>query len=75
VIGASPVLCELVQARRSEYVRLRGRLEPDLFGFTLGTLSLTAGSRGYAVSTVRFELEQVRTYIREQDAADEQAEF
>ena len=27
-------------------------------------------ARGYAVSTVRFELEQVRTYIREQDAAD-----
>jgi len=28
-------------------------------------------ARGYAVSTVGFELEQVRTYIREQDAADE----
>ena len=27
-------------------------------------------ARGYAVSTVRFELEQVRTYIREQEAAD-----
>ena len=27
-------------------------------------------ARGYAVSTVGFELEQVRTYIREQDAAD-----
>ncbi len=26
--------------------------------------------RGYAVSTVGFELEQVRTYIREQEAAD-----
>ena len=26
--------------------------------------------RGYAVSTVAFELEQVRTYIREQEAAD-----
>src|SRR6516225_10037434 len=26
--------------------------------------------RGYAVSTVGFELEQVRQYIREQDAAD-----
>jgi len=25
---------------------------------------------GYAVSSVGFELEQVRTYIREQDAAD-----
>jgi putative transposase len=25
---------------------------------------------GYAVSTVGFELEQIRTYIREQDAAD-----
>ena len=30
-------------------------------------------ARGYAVSTVGFGLEQVRTYIREQDAADEQA--
>jgi putative transposase len=28
-------------------------------------------ARGYAVSTVRFELEQVRKYIREQEAADE----
>jgi REP element-mobilizing transposase RayT len=27
-------------------------------------------ARGYAVSTVGFELEQVRNYIREQDAAD-----
>jgi putative transposase len=27
-------------------------------------------ARGYAVSTVGFELEQVREYIREQDAAD-----
>src|SRR5450755_3575097 len=27
-------------------------------------------ARGYAVSTVGFELEQVRTYIREQDEAD-----
>jgi putative transposase len=28
-------------------------------------------ARGYAVSTVGFELEQVRQYIREQDDADE----
>ena len=28
-------------------------------------------ARGYAVSTVGFEREQVRPYIREQDAADE----
>ena len=27
-------------------------------------------ARGYAVSTVGFELEQVRTYIREQEAAE-----
>ena len=27
-------------------------------------------ARGYAVSTVGFELEQVRAYIREQDVAD-----
>jgi len=27
-------------------------------------------ARGYAVSTVGFELEQVRPYIREQEAAD-----
>ena len=27
-------------------------------------------ARGYAVSTVGFELEQVRQYIREQDSAD-----
>jgi putative transposase len=27
-------------------------------------------ARGYAVSTVGFELEQVRTYLREQQAAD-----
>jgi hypothetical protein len=31
-------------------------------------------ARGYAVSTVGFELEQVKTYIREQEAADEQAD-
>jgi putative transposase len=28
------------------------------------------GARGYAVSTVGFELEQVRKYIQEQEAAD-----
>jgi hypothetical protein len=28
------------------------------------------GARGYAVSTVGFELEQVRQYIREQESAD-----
>jgi putative transposase len=27
-------------------------------------------ARGYAVSTVGFELEQIRQYIRKQDAAD-----
>lgn len=32
-------------------------------------------ARGYAVSTVGFELEQVRAYIREQDAEDEQGRF
>lgn len=31
--------------------------------------------RGYAVSTVGFELEQVRTYIREQEANDEKRRF
>lgn len=32
-------------------------------------------ARGYAVSTVGFELEKVRAYIREQEAADEQGRF
>jgi putative transposase len=32
-------------------------------------------ARGYAVSTVGFELEQVRKYIREQEASDEQGRF
>ena len=32
-------------------------------------------ARGYAVSTVGFELEAVKKYIREQDAADEQGRF
>lgn len=32
-------------------------------------------ARGYAVSTVGFELEQVRTSIREQDAADRAGQF
>ena len=32
-------------------------------------------ARGYAVSTVGFELEQVRQYIREQDAADGNGQF
>jgi putative transposase len=32
-------------------------------------------ARGYAVSTVGFELEQVRQYIREQDAADGSRQF
>ena len=32
-------------------------------------------AHGYAVSTVGFELEQVRTYIREQDAADGVGQF
>jgi hypothetical protein len=33
-------------------------------------VGLPAGMHCYAVSTVGFELEQVRSYIREQDAAD-----
>jgi putative transposase len=32
-------------------------------------------ARGYAESTVGFELEQVRQYIREQDAADGSGQF
>lgn len=32
-------------------------------------------ARGYAVSTVGFEVEAVKKYIREQDAADEQGRF
>ena len=32
-------------------------------------------ARGYAVSTVGFELEQVRAYIREREQADEQGRF
>lgn len=32
-------------------------------------------ARGYAVSTVGFELEAVRKYIREQETADEQGRF
>lgn len=31
-------------------------------------------ARGYAVSTVGFELEQVRQYIREQESADDNSE-
>lgn len=32
-------------------------------------------ARGYAVSTVGFELESVRKYIREQEAADQSGQF
>jgi putative transposase len=32
-------------------------------------------ARGYAVSTVGFDLEQVRAYIREQESGDEQGRF
>ena len=32
-------------------------------------------ARGYAVSTVGFELEQIRAYIRDQEAADDQGRF
>jgi putative transposase len=32
-------------------------------------------ARGYAVSTVGFELEQVRASIRDQEAADDQGRF
>ena len=32
-------------------------------------------ARGYAVSTVGFELEQVRAYIRDQEAGDEEGRF
>ena len=32
-------------------------------------------ARGYAVSTVGFELEQVKAYIRDQEAADEEGRF
>ena len=32
-------------------------------------------ARGYAVSTVGFELEAVQRYVREQDAADADGQF
>jgi len=32
-------------------------------------------ARGYAVSTVRFELEQIRQYIRDQEEADGTGRF
>ena len=32
-------------------------------------------ARGYAVSTVGFELDEVRRYVREQDAADASGRF
>lgn len=32
-------------------------------------------ARGYAVSTVGFELEAVRSYIREQESADKGGQF
>ena len=32
-------------------------------------------ARGYAVSTIGFELEEVRRYVREQDAADAAGQF
>ena len=32
-------------------------------------------ARGYAVSTVGFELEQIKAYIKDQDAADESGHF
>ncbi|NET39394.1 MAG: IS200/IS605 family transposase, partial [Cyanothece sp. SIO1E1] len=32
-------------------------------------------ARGYAVSTVGFELEAVKRYIREQDIADQSGQF
>jgi REP element-mobilizing transposase RayT len=32
-------------------------------------------AHGYAVSTVGFELEQVRAYIRDQEATDEEGRF
>jgi putative transposase len=32
-------------------------------------------ARGYAISTVGFEIEAVKKYIREQDAADESGRF
>jgi len=32
-------------------------------------------ARGYAVSTVGFELESVRKYIREQETADKEGRF
>ena len=32
-------------------------------------------ARGYAVSTVGFELDEVRRYVREQDAEDESGRF
>ena len=49
---------------------------PDLFSTDAGDDSAPIEQHasqaylGYAVSTVGFELEQVRQYIREQDAAD-----
>ena len=32
-------------------------------------------ARGYAVSTVGFELEEVRRYVREQDDGDDEGRF
>jgi hypothetical protein len=42
---------------------------------TCRSVGAAAAARGYAVSTVGFELEQVRQYIREQDAADGSGQF
>ena len=39
------------------------------------TSRVNISGRGYAVSTVGFELEQVRQYIREQEAADGKLEL
>jgi REP-associated tyrosine transposase len=58
-------------ARRKECQIVEGHLMPDhVHGKGRNFTGEHFWARGYAVSTVGFELEQVRQYIREQEDAD-----
>jgi putative transposase len=57
-------------ARQKECQIIEGHLIARLSGKERNFSGEHFWARGYAVSTVGFELEQVRTYIREQEAAD-----
>jgi putative transposase len=61
--------------RRKEHVGIVSKLVCQFSGKQRNFNGENFWARGYAVSTVGFELEAVRHYIREQEMADKGGQF